>query len=47
MSRKRSFKISAFLNKVLTLILKFEFYLVKIGVNFPFGGSLVIVAKKI
>jgi SAM-dependent methyltransferase len=39
-------KISKFTNNILTKILNFENFLNNIGINFPFGGSLIGVAKK-
>lgn len=40
------FNISPTTNLLLKLILKLEFLLVKIGVRFPFGGSLILVGRK-
>jgi SAM-dependent methyltransferase len=39
-------RISPFLNKMLSLVMLFENYLVKVGIDLPLGGSRVIVAKK-
>jgi len=39
-------KINSLLNTILFFILKFEIFLIKIGLNFKFGGSLIGVAIK-
>ncbi len=40
------FKINTVLNIVFKAILNFEMILVKIGIRFPFGSSLLVIAKK-
>lgn len=40
------FKISPFLNNILELILKIELFLIKMNISFPWGGSLLLIAKK-
>lgn len=40
------FKISNFLNNTLESILNLELMLIKNGVSFPAGGSLLLIAKK-
>ena len=39
-------KISKFTNNILMKMLNLENFLNNIGINFPFGGSLIGVAKK-
>jgi hypothetical protein len=39
-------KISKFTNNIFMKILNLENFLNNIGINFPFGGSLIGVAKK-
>jgi SAM-dependent methyltransferase len=41
------FNISKITNFVFNLVLKLEFFLVKAGIIFPFGGSLMLVARKV
>lgn len=41
------FHISKWINKGLELVMKFEFFLMKLGVRLPFGGSLFLVATKL
>ena len=40
------FHISSWLNRLLELIMSFELGLLKIGIRFPFGGSLLLLASK-
>ncbi len=40
------FLISSFTNNILKIILRLEFWLVKIGIKFPFGGSLILIGTK-
>lgn len=40
------FKISNFLNNTLEYVLNLELVLIKIGISFPLGGSLLLIAKK-
>jgi SAM-dependent methyltransferase len=42
----KGLQTSAFINGLLTTILAFERQLIKTGVSFPFGGSLLAVARK-
>jgi len=41
------FKISRWLNKCFELVMVLEIWLLKIGIKYPFGGSLLLIAKKI
>lgn len=41
------FRIPIFLNKILEAIMTVELFLLKNGVRFPVGGSLLLLAKKI
>lgn len=40
------FRISGWLNKALEQLMNLELWLLKIGVRFPVGGSLLVVARK-
>ena len=40
------FRIPNWLNSLLEMIMSFELKLLKIGIKFPFGGSLLLLAKK-
>lgn len=40
------FKISDWLNWFLERVMQIEFLLIKLGVNFPVGGSLLLIARK-
>lgn len=40
------FQIPRWLNKTLETVMKIEFLLLRIGVRFPIGGSLLLIAKK-
>lgn len=40
------FRIHKLLNSFLFIVQMFEFYLVRFGLRFPFGGSLLVVAQK-
>ncbi|NCU31788.1 MAG: methyltransferase domain-containing protein [Candidatus Moranbacteria bacterium] len=40
------FNISSYLNKIFKLTASMELFFIKCGINFPFGGSLFIVAHK-
>lgn len=40
------FRLSAALNFVLSVLMKLEISLIKMGVRFPLGGSLLVVAQK-
>lgn len=42
----KEFEISSWLNNVFEMVMKLEFTLLKIGCRLPFGGSLLLVAKK-
>jgi len=44
---KGEFKIARWLNKCFELIMFLEIWLLKLGVKYPFGGSLLLIAKKI
>lgn len=39
-------KINFFLNKIFEIVQYIEIFFIKLGITFPFGGSLLIVAKK-
>ena len=43
----REFKIPRWLNKTLEGIMHIEFFLLKLGLSLPVGGSLLLVAKKL
>lgn len=40
------FLISSFINNILKIVLKIEYWLIKIGIKFPFGGSIIVIARK-
>jgi hypothetical protein len=40
-------KFSPFSNKVLNAFMKIDELLIELGISLPFGGTLVVVAKKI
>ena len=40
------FNLNPFINKFLSLVMHVEFFLIKVGISFPFGGSLLIFAQK-
>ncbi len=40
------FKISTVLNTLLFLVMQIEHFLIRLGLRFPFGGSLLLVARK-
>lgn len=40
-------ELSPFLNKILTLFMRFDELLIKAGIRLPFGGSLIAVARKV
>ena len=40
------FTIPRWLNKSLEIVMRIEFFLLRSGVRFPFGGSLLLIAKK-
>lgn len=40
-------RISPWLNSFFTLLLSAELALIKIGVNFPVGGSRLVIAQKL
>ena len=42
----KEFQINRFLNFIFYMLLIFEIFCIKIGINFPFGGSRFIIAKK-
>lgn len=42
----KEFKISSFLNYMLNLTMELEFLFIRLGIRFPLGGSLLLVAKK-
>ena len=42
----QEFKISPILNRVFGWILELEHLLMKVGLSLPFGGSLLLVARK-
>jgi len=39
-------KVNLFLNSLMTIFMLFDEVLIKIGFNLPFGGSLIVVARK-
>jgi SAM-dependent methyltransferase len=41
------FKISPTTNSILNLVMNLEILLLKLGIDLPFGGSLLVLAKKI
>jgi len=43
---KNEVEISSWLNFLFEAIMKVEIYFIKLGARFPFGGSLILVAKK-
>lgn len=42
----REFNVSSWINKILKIVMDVEYFLLKLGVSFPFGGSLLLVARK-
>ena len=42
----REFQISGWLNRILELVMRTELVLLKLGVRFPVGGSLLLLASK-
>jgi len=42
----REFEMNPIINLLFEVIMKFEFFLLKLGINFPFGGSLLIIGQK-
>lgn len=40
------FKISPFLNQCLYFVMRFEVFLLRLGLRFPVGGSLLLLAQK-
>lgn len=42
----REFEISNFTNRILSTISNIEYLLIKVGINFPVGGSLFIICQK-
>ena len=40
------FEIPGWINSILEGVMNIEFMLLKIGLRFPFGGSLILLAKK-
>lgn len=40
------FNLPAWLNNILKFIMDIEFFLLRIGIRFPFGGSLICLAQK-
>jgi hypothetical protein len=39
--------INPFINSIFSLAMKFDEFLIGMGISLPFGGSLIVVAKKI
>jgi hypothetical protein len=42
----REFEINPIINLLFEVIMKLEFFLLKIRIKFPFGGSLLIIGQK-
>lgn len=45
-SRSRELKINPLINTILAIPLKLERFLIRLGVSLPFGGSLLVVARR-
>lgn len=46
MGTMAEFRINPVLNKILEWLLNFELVLIRSGVNFPVGGSRLLIARK-
>jgi SAM-dependent methyltransferase len=42
----REFRISKLLNSTLLIIMRIEYWLIRMGLSFPIGGSRLVIAKK-
>jgi hypothetical protein len=42
----REFEMNPNINLLFEVIMKFDFFLLKLGIKFPFGGSLLIIGQK-
>ncbi len=45
--KKTKLQINAWVNRLIFYLLSVEASLIKMGVNFPVGGSWLVIAKKI
>ena len=43
---KAELHLPAWMNVIFSLVMNIEFFLIRIGVSFPFGGSIIAVVKK-
>jgi 2-polyprenyl-3-methyl-5-hydroxy-6-metoxy-1,4-benzoquinol methylase len=46
LASRSEFKIPGWLNLFFEIVMQVEIYFIKLGFRFPFGGSLILVAKK-
>lgn len=38
--------LPAWMNAIFSFIMRIEFFLIRLGINFPFGGSIIAVVTK-